>query len=133
MQSNADSNFSLIFVYNADSGLFNTLTDIAHKIFSPSTYQCQLCQITHASLAMRKSWRQYLNTVLHKIDYLHRDDYQTLLKTSSVDYPVITYPAILLKRDNADIELLVNSDEISVCNSVQSLVDLINKKLAIVE
>jgi len=27
----------LVFVYNADSGMFNTLTDIAHKVFSPKT------------------------------------------------------------------------------------------------
>lgn len=26
---------TLIFVYNADSGLFNTVTDIAHKVLSP--------------------------------------------------------------------------------------------------
>ncbi len=27
----------LLFVYNADSGLFNTLGDIGHKLFSPNT------------------------------------------------------------------------------------------------
>ena len=27
----------LIFVYNADSGLFSSLTDFAHKSISPST------------------------------------------------------------------------------------------------
>ncbi len=29
---------SIVFVYNADSGLFNALPDIAHKTFSPATY-----------------------------------------------------------------------------------------------
>jgi hypothetical protein len=37
---------SLVFVYNADSGVFNTLSDIAHKIFSPETYACNLCALT---------------------------------------------------------------------------------------
>jgi hypothetical protein len=40
---------SLLFVYNADSGVFNLVTDIAHKIFSPQTYACQLCCITHGN------------------------------------------------------------------------------------
>lgn len=36
-----------LFVYNADSGLFNTATDIAHKILLPETYACNLCALTH--------------------------------------------------------------------------------------
>ncbi len=38
---------SLLFVYNADSGLVAGLFDSAHKLLSPSTYQCQLCTLTH--------------------------------------------------------------------------------------
>ena len=43
----------LIFIYNADSGLFNTVTDIAHKIFSPETYSCNLCALTHDYFTVR--------------------------------------------------------------------------------
>ena len=32
----------LIFVYNANSGKLSAALDIAHKIISPSTYQCRL-------------------------------------------------------------------------------------------
>ena len=49
------SNDSLLFVYNADSGFFNTLADIGHKLFSPATYPCQLCAITGV-LAEGGSW-----------------------------------------------------------------------------
>ena len=48
-----DRGASLLFVYNADSGFFNTLADIGHKLFSPATYPCQLCAITHGVLAER--------------------------------------------------------------------------------
>ena len=33
---------SIVFVYNADSGLFNMVTDTAHKMLSPDTYECNL-------------------------------------------------------------------------------------------
>jgi len=36
-------NTTLIFVYYGESGLFNTLTHVAHKISSPQTYPCNLC------------------------------------------------------------------------------------------
>lgn len=31
---------SLIFVYNANSGMWNTMLDTIHKTVSPETYQC---------------------------------------------------------------------------------------------
>lgn len=36
-----------IFVCNADSGLFNTMADIGHKIFSAETHACSLCALVH--------------------------------------------------------------------------------------
>ena len=41
------SRVELLFVYNADTGLFNTVADAAHKILSPSTYSCNLCKVTY--------------------------------------------------------------------------------------
>ena len=36
----------LIFVYNADSGLVNTLMNIGYKAISPQTYESKLCDLT---------------------------------------------------------------------------------------
>ena len=60
----------LIFVYNADSGLFNTLTDIAHKVLSPDTYACNLCSITHGYLKERRKWRNFIRTLDHPVEFL---------------------------------------------------------------
>ena len=37
----------LIFIYNAKSGIVNEFLDFAHKIASPSTYNCNLCAISY--------------------------------------------------------------------------------------
>ena len=50
----------LLFVYNADSGLFNTLTDIAHKMLSPKTYTCNLCAITHGLFSEKEEWKEFI-------------------------------------------------------------------------
>ena len=40
------------FVYNADGDVFSLVGDFAHKIFSPKTYNCNLCAITHGNFGM---------------------------------------------------------------------------------
>ena len=65
---------TIVFVYNADSGLFNTLTDIAHKIFAPQTYECNLCAITYGNFGMRDEWQEFLASVDAELEFLHRDE-----------------------------------------------------------
>lgn len=65
----------LLFVYNADSGLFNALGDIGHKLFSPETYPCQLCALTHGLLRERQDWRGFIGTLEADCEFLHRDQF----------------------------------------------------------
>jgi len=66
----------LLFVYNADSGLFNTLADIGHKMLSPDTYECRLCALTHGYFTERKAWRSFLESLDADCDFLHRDEFR---------------------------------------------------------
>ncbi len=66
----------LLFVYNADSGLFNTLGDIGHKLFSPETYPCQLCALTHGILRERQDWHDFIGTLEADCEFLHRDQFR---------------------------------------------------------
>ena len=45
---------TLLFVYNAKSGIANVLVDISHKLLSPETYSCNLCVITHNTFIENK-------------------------------------------------------------------------------
>lgn len=112
----------LIFVYNADSGLFNTVTDIAHKIFSPSTYNCQLCAITHSVLSMREEWKSFIASIDCELEFLHRDEWVN-------QYPDLTYdlPAIFYRKNS--VKLLISAEEIRCCESIDDLKSLINNKL----
>lgn len=65
----------LLFVYNADSGMFNTLADIGHKIFSPQTYDCQLCALTHGYFRERNEWRAFVESLEAECGFMHRDEF----------------------------------------------------------
>ena len=41
---------NIVFVDNVDNSVFNLLSDLAHKTFSPQTYPWNPCAITHASV-----------------------------------------------------------------------------------
>lgn len=113
----------IVFVYNADSGIFNTISDIAHKIFSPETYSCNLCAITYGNFGIQVEWKEYLESLEVDFEFLHRDELSG--KYGSTD---ISLPAVLLK--NADtLEEWICADEINQCSCVNDLKLLISERL----
>ena len=115
---------SILFVYNADSGIFNTLTDMAHKIFAPESYSCNLCAITYGNFAIREEWKEFLETLDAGLEFLHRDEY--IARYGLTD---TLLPAVFLKKGEA-LELWIAADEINRCSSVEDLKALITAKMA---
>jgi len=105
----------LIFVYNADSGVFNLLTDVAHKIFSPQTYSCNLCAITHSNFGMKNEWKEYLESLDTPLEFLHADEFKTKYQFEKVELPAI------FKEENGSLILTVNAAAINECNSIDDL------------
>jgi len=79
----------MVFVYNADSGMFNALSDIAHKLISPATYQCNLCNLTHGYFTARDVWVKFLRDLDSDIEFLHRDEYIQQYGERDVELPAI--------------------------------------------
>ena len=107
---------SLLFVYNADSGIFNTLSDIAHKILSPDTYECNLCAITHSHFSMRKPWADFLETLNVELEFLHRDELDKQYGKQDA-----TLPAIFFKKEDNELTVAITAEEI---NKHQTMDDL---------
>ncbi len=122
-----DTRRKLIFVYNADSGLFNTLADMGHKIFSPSTYECRLCALTHGYFSMRKEWAEWLAGLDADLDFLHRDEF-------IATYPGLAapLPAVFLQADGSEPICLLDTDVIRRCADLTALQVQLEKKLATV-
>jgi hypothetical protein len=106
---------ALVFVYNAESGLFNTLADAAHKIFSPRTYRCNLCALTHSAVGMRKEWRDFLDGLDATPEFLHADELEERYGVAGLSPPAI------FRREDKDIEVLVGADSINACETMDDL------------
>ncbi len=114
---------SLIFVYNADSGLMNGMFDYLHKIINPETYSCSLCKLTHYNLGKRKVWKNYITSLPIEMNFFHRDEYE--LKFQDIipeNYPVI----ILMEPENSKV--IVSSQEIATFD-LNQLIQAINKRV----
>lgn len=109
----------LLFVYKADSGLFNTATDIAHKVISPETYECQLCALTHGYFTMRKEWADFLAALELPCEFRHRDEIEG---EPGVDPESL--PAIYRWRDDA-WQLCAGPEKIEGCSDLKQLQELV--------
>jgi hypothetical protein len=115
----------LVFVYNADSGLFNTMADIGHKIFSPATYACDLCALTHGYFSERREWRTFVESLAIPCDFLHRDEFVR----ACPEQKDLTYPVVLLVDDNGQ-RICLSREELAACDSLDALKQAISGCLA---
>lgn len=113
----------LIFVYNADSGLFNTVSDIAHKVLSPNTYSCNLCALTHGHFKIRQEWVDFLKQLDIDLEFLHRDEFLT-----RHNIPDAEFPAIFLQKNDA-LSLWLDQSELNQITTLDDLKQVISERL----
>lgn len=114
----------LIFVYNADSGLFNLLSDAAHRVVRPSTYPCKLCAVTFSFTGMRSEWKDFIQSLGYPTEFLHRDE---LAKKHAITD--VTLPAIFAETEKG-LQVWITADEINACKSLKDLMSMVSSRLA---
>ncbi|WP_128548148.1 hypothetical protein [Larkinella soli] len=114
----------LIFVYNAGSDVFSLVTDFAHKILSPSTYDCNLCALTYGHFGMKSDWKAYLEQLGTVNEFLHKDELSR--KYGLTD---LKLPAVLLDTGNS-VQTLLSAEEINGCRSLPELQTLLTQTLS---
>ena len=117
----------LIFVYNANSGIVNTYLDIAHKILSPSTYQCNLCDLTHGVFKERSTWKIFRENFHLPMEFLHIDEFKN--KYNSLVNQNITYPIVFIHQQTG-ISEFINTSVLNALKTEDELQALIVKKAA---
>ena len=117
----------LIFVYNADSGKLQALAHTLHKIISPSTYSCRLCQLSHSWFFEKAVWKDFVEKLDAECLFYHRDEFLALYPSVSFQYPLV-----LLKNEDGLMELLSAAD-FSGLKEISALSELLENKLSTVK
>jgi hypothetical protein len=113
----------LLFVYNADSGIMNSLRDYAHKTVSPETYQCNLCALTFGSVGMKSDWAVYIESLGVPVEFLHRDELKKRHGMSDVFLPAV------LVKEGSQIRVLIPAEEINPLWTLDELKGLVSIRL----
>ncbi|MEM8779384.1 MAG: GTPase [Cyanobacteria bacterium P01_G01_bin.49] len=106
----------IIFVYNANSGLVNTLLDIGHKIISPQTYECNLCQITYGVVAEKEEWKTFRESSTDEFEFLHKDEFENKYRQKR------KYPIILKENNDNRLDELISRDDLNQMKSSHQLI-----------
>lgn len=112
----------LIFVYNAHSDLFSTVTDFAHKLLSPATYSCNLCTLTYGNFTVKQEWKSFTENLSIKAVFFHIDEFEKQYKIQS------PLPAVFISMDGI-VKVLISKKEIESCKSLEELKELVNQKI----
>lgn len=115
----------LIFVYNADSGLRNLIIDGAHKILSPRTYDCKLCEITFDAFSENKVWKRFRTEVDLEMEFLHKDEFKK--RYASKFGHKFTYP-IVLSESLYELDVWINTEELNGLKNASALIQLIQER-----
>jgi len=109
----------LIFVYNADSGIGNTIMDIGTKLFNPDNYGCLLCSLTHGTFREDPRWKQFRKSSATEMQFLHRDEFEERYDTH-LEYPVIL-------RKNGSLEVAFSKEEMADFESLEDLIEAVKR------
>lgn len=112
----------LIFVYNANSGIGNALLDSAHKIISPDTYSCRLCDLTFGISGERAAWKKYRKEQDIAMEFLHRNEF--IKKYASKFIPQFTFPIVLAETLNG-LQVLIGTAELSAMRTLEQLTEVL--------
>lgn len=106
----------IVFVYNAGSGFWNVALDMAHKIVSPATYPCRLCDLTYGIFKIRPAWDQFVRSSDTPLQFLHKDEFLAAWP----HWANLPLPAVLVQENN-ELQLVIDHHRMHQMQSLDEL------------
>lgn len=115
----------LLFIYNANSGKANAFLDSMHKMFSPQTYDCKLCDITFGLISENKTWKRFRQESRQDMVFLHKDEFAGKYKSKFGHK--FTFPIVLTEGDKG-LEVFISTEELNALKTPHGLIRLVRER-----
>lgn len=99
--------------------------DSMHKVFSPQTYDCKLCDITFGVVSENRTWKRFRQESDLKMRFLHKDEFSKKYK-SKFGYK-FTFPIVLFEGENG-LEVLISTEELNQLKTAHGLIRLVKER-----
>ncbi|SNZ00835.1 GTPase [Flagellimonas pacifica] len=116
----------LLFVYNANSGIRNAILDSMHKVFSPSIYECSLCDVTFGVVSENKAWKKFRKESQYEMVFLHKDEFTKEYVSESMNKS--TFPIVFLESAGG-LEVFISTEELNHLKTSQELIRLVKERI----
>ena len=116
----------LIFIYNANSGMRNAMMDTMHKVMSPSTYDCSLCNITFGLFTENVDWKEFRTNASVEMEFLHKDEFEK--EYASKFGHKYSYP-LVLAATGENLQILIRTEELNELEDVSGLIKLVESRI----
>ena len=113
----------LLFIYNSNSGKLNAFFDAGHKLFSPTTYKCSLCALTHETFSENNLWKNFRIECNVDMEFYHIDEFETKFPNVNMIYPAI------LKLEEQQLSTVLNADVLNEISNVKDLIERLTFQL----
>jgi len=114
---------SLLFVYNAKSDYWSKKIDFAHKIISPSTYNCDLCALTHGNFGETEIWKKFRETSGYEMKFIYKDEFQKLYPKTEADFPIV------FKNEDNNLSVFIDKNTFSTIKTIEELITIVKTTL----
>ena len=98
---------------------------MAHKIFSPSTYQCHLCALTFGKFSVKREWKSFIESLVIKSVFLHKNQF---LKEFDLQFEL---PAVFLESAKG-VKQIISRTELESCTTLDELKKLVQQKTVMI-
>lgn len=118
----------LLFIYNAQTGFKNKFVDAAHKIVSPSSYPCSLCDITFGKFSEKLGWKQFRTAFKIPMLFIYKDEFDVQYASkfkSKYSFPIV------LAETNDGFEVFIKTEELDALKNEAHLINLVSQRCAL--
>jgi hypothetical protein len=116
----------LVFVYNTDGGVLETVRDIWVRVTRPADYECTLCLLTYGARGMDQRWRRFTRSLGLPVAFLHRDQFRAQFATSPLRD--VELPAAVVEDRGALVQV-VSAERMRAAADLDQLMDAVTEGL----
>jgi hypothetical protein len=116
----------LVFVYNTDGGVLETVRDIWVRVTRPADYECALCLLTYGVRGMDQRWRRFTRSLGLPVAFLHRDQFRAQFATSPLRD--VELPAAVVEDRGALVQV-VSAERMRAAADLDQLMDAVTEGL----
>jgi hypothetical protein len=116
----------LHFVYNVDATPLALALDFLHRLRSPETYPCRLCDVTYGRFVKKSAWRRWVDRLPIAAQFHVRNVFRRRFPEQARE----AFPAVYLEEPTGSLRRLIETRELDAVSTLEELEELVAGKLA---